>query len=61
MVINILRLILLVVIPIETVISVIWFMEREPFEEIVRTGFAVLVGVVLVAGWIITLRDFIGG
>lgn len=60
-VIKALRIILLIWIPIATVVSAIWFMRHEPFEEVVRTGIAILTSVILVSGWITVLRDILEG
>ena len=52
MIMKILRVFLLIYIPILCVFGAVWFMMHEPFEEIVRTGLAVIVSTILIVGWI---------
>ena len=59
MFVKVIRLILLFCIPIVAITSAIWFMEHESFEDIVRTGMAIIITAILVAGWIITFKDFL--
>lgn len=51
MLMKILRVFALIYIPILCVFSAVWFMKHEPFEEIVRTGLAVIVSTILIVGW----------
>lgn len=59
MFVKILRIALLIMLPIEVVINTYWFMKHEPFEEIVRTGLAIIIAAILSVGWITTLKDFL--
>ena len=52
MLMKILRVFLLIYIPLVCVFSVVWFMKHEPFEEIVRTGLAVVVSAIFIVGWV---------
>ena len=52
MLMKILRVFMLICIPILCIFYAVWFMEHEPFEEVVGTGFAVLVLAILIEGWV---------
>lgn len=51
MLMKILRVFMLIIIPTLCIFYAVWFMKHEPFEEVVRTGLAILVLAILIEGW----------
>lgn len=52
MLMKILRVFMLIIIPTLCIFYAVWFMKHEPFEEVVRTGLAILVLAILIEGWV---------